>query len=63
LDATEEAEEHIDAEDPSNGAFIVLLQLMFAQILLKNPDSVPVVRLVAAYFCNIRMLLTSSRSP
>ena len=38
LDTTEERETHVNTEDPSNGTFVVLLQLVGAEVGLINTN-------------------------
>jgi hypothetical protein len=41
LDAAEEGEKDIDAEDPADGAFIVGGKLVLAEVGLEDADGVP----------------------
>lgn len=43
LNPTEEGEKNIDTKNPSNGAFIVVLQLVFVEVLMEYTNNVPIV--------------------
>lgn len=41
LDTAEEGQEDINAEDPPDGALIVIPELVLTEILIENADRVP----------------------
>lgn len=42
LNAAEEREEDIDTKDPSNGAFVVVFQLVFADVVVEYSNGIPI---------------------
>lgn len=50
LQAAEERKEHIDGEDPSDGAFAIVLKLVLHQIMVEDTYGVPVAWSARAHF-------------
>lgn len=42
LDAAEEGKEYVDPKDPTDSALIVVLQLVLADVLMEDTDSIPI---------------------
>jgi hypothetical protein len=49
LDSAKEGEEDVDAEYPPNRAFIVILQLVLAEVLVEDTNSIPTMSLARSF--------------
>lgn len=62
LNAAEERKKDIEPDDPSDGAFVIILELMLTEILVEDTHSVPILLLTLCLTRQCQEVLTSSQT-